>query len=236
MSLSQTEGAERIDAQQAYELWARSYDTTPNPLLALEERSLLSVFGNPVSKNIVDLGCGTGRWLTRLEQSSAASLTGVDSSAAMLAEARRKCRPSTRLVHASCTATSLPDRQTDFVLASFLLSYIEDLEKFADEAARILRPGGTLIVADIHPDAVSYGWRRTFRSPVGVFEIETYEYSLQELFSAMAGARFLPERVAEPCFGDAEAAIFRKAGKYDSFLQVQGMPVIYWARFTSAAS
>jgi ubiquinone/menaquinone biosynthesis C-methylase UbiE len=236
MSLSQTEGAERIDAQQAYELWAPSYDTTPNPLLALEERSLSSVFGNPVGKNIVDLGCGTGRWLTRLEQSSAGSLTGVDSSAAMLAEARRKCRPSTRLIHANCSATSLPDRQTDFVLASFVLSYIDDLEKFADEAARILRPGGTLIVADMHPNAVSYGWRRTFRSPVRVFEIETYEYSLQRLFSVMAGAGFLLEQTVEPSFGEAEAAIFRKAGKYDSFLQVQGMPVIYWARFRSAAS
>jgi ubiquinone/menaquinone biosynthesis C-methylase UbiE len=232
--MSRIEGVERIDAQQAYELWAPSYDTTPNPLLVLEERSLSSAFDNAVSKDIVDFGCGTGRWLTRLEQLAAASLTGVDSSAAMLAEAGKKCRPSTRLMHASCTATSLPDRQTDFVLASFVLSYVEDLEKFAEEAARILRPGGTLIVADMHPDAVSYGWRRTFRSPAGLFEIETYEYSLQYLFSVMNGAGFLRETVVESPFGESEAAIFRKAGRCDSFQQVQGLPVIYWARFTRA--
>jgi ubiquinone/menaquinone biosynthesis C-methylase UbiE len=225
-----------LDADQAYEVWASSYDATPNPLLMLEERCLSSVFCDIFEKDVVDLGCGTGRWLTRLEPLHPASLTGVDSSAAMLAEAKGKCLPSTRLIHAGCIATPLQDDQADLVLASFVVSYVENLEKFAQEASRLLRPGGTLIVSDMHPDAASYGWRRTFHASAGTFEIATRHYSLDDLTSVISDAGFALEELAEPSFGEEEAEIFRRAGKFDAFLRVQSLPVIYWARFSATAN
>ena len=110
MSASHTQSATMLPAQEAYALWASTYDQTPNPLLLLEERFLAPVLSTFAHRDIVDLGCGTGRWLQHLEASAPRSLTGVDSSPAMLAEARKKCRKSTALIQASSAAIPLPDR------------------------------------------------------------------------------------------------------------------------------
>lgn len=223
-----------LDAQQAYAQWASSYDETPNPLLALEERSLALMLSNFVEQNLVELGCGTGRWLHRLEAAGARSVTGVDLSEAMLAEARRKCLTSTVLIRADCTATPLPDSAGDCILASFLLSYMLDLRKFAAEAVRILRPGGTIIVSDLHPNTPSYGWRRTFRNAGTSFEIATFKYTLPDLINEMSTAGCILEGMDEPCFGEEEAAIFHQNGMIDNFHRVESLPVIYWTRFLLA--
>ena len=221
-----------LPAQDAYALWASTYDETPNPLLALEERLLAPVLSTFAYRDIVDLGCGTGRWLQRLEALSPRSLTGIDATPAMLAQAKIKCRNSTALLHASCAATPLPDHSADCVIASFLLSYVPHLPTVANEIARILRPGGTFVVSDLHPDAAAYGLRRTFRSSDNLFEIATFPYSFLDLIAAMYAAGFRLHHVEEPCFGDEEAVIFRENGMLERFHQVEMLPVIYWARFS----
>ncbi|MGB0064509.1 MAG: methyltransferase type 11, partial [Terracidiphilus sp.] len=66
-----------LNPQGAYQLWAAHYDSAVNPLLALEERRMAAQFGDFSGKDIVDLGCGTGRWLKKLESCRPRSLTGV---------------------------------------------------------------------------------------------------------------------------------------------------------------
>src|SRR5271165_3696019 len=214
------QSAVRLDAQQAYACWAPTYDETPNPLLALEERSLAPMMSSFFAKDMVELGCGTGRWLQRLEKAGLKSLAGVDISDAMLAEAKRKCLPSTSVIHSDCTTTTLPDHGADCILASFILSYVQDLRKFADEAARILRPAGTIIVSDLHPNTSSYAWRRTFSKAGRLFEIATFRYSLPELVNAMSAAGFMLEGMHEPSFGEEEAVIFRQNDMLDHFRKV----------------
>lgn len=236
MSGSIARAATMLPAQDAYTLWASTYDEAPNPLLALEERLLAPVLSDLAHRDVVDIGCGTGRWLQRIEEIFPRSLTGVDSSAAMLAEAGKKCQPSTALIHAYGAATPLPNHSADYALASFLLSYVPHLPAFADELARIIRPGGTLIVSDLHPDARTYGWRRTFKSAGNLFEIATFPYTLPDLISGLHAARFRCERIEEPCFGEQEQAIFRERGMLEGFRQVESLPVIYWARFSRGES
>ena len=236
MSAGNAQSATMLPAEEAYALWASTYDQTPNPLLLLEERLLSPVLSTFAHRDIVDLGCGTGRWLQHLEASAPRSLTGVDSSPAMLAEAGKKCRKSTALIQASSTAIPLPDRSADCVLAPFLLSYIPHIPTFASEIARILRPGGTLLISDLHPDATTYGWRRTFRSAGNLFEIATFPYTFLDLVVGMNTAGFRLEQIDEPCFGEEEAVIFRNNGMLERFRQVQSLPVIYCARFSRGES
>jgi ubiquinone/menaquinone biosynthesis C-methylase UbiE len=225
-----------LNPQGAYQLWAQHYDSTVNPLLALEERRLEAQLGDFAGKDVVDLGCGTGRWLKKLESLRPHSLTGVDLSSAMLEQARVKCAPSTRLLQSDCTDTSLGDGSADRVLASFLLSYLSDLDALAREAARLLRPGGVVHVSDLHPNTASYGWRRTFRAAGTVFEIETHRYTLAHLVESMWRSGLRLDQIAEWSFGPPESAIFERAGKRDTFIQVESLPVVYWARFTLAGA
>jgi len=68
----------KLSARQAYELWAPFYDTNPNAVLALEERCFPASMAEFCRKDVVELGCGTGRLLRRLERVAPWSLTGVD--------------------------------------------------------------------------------------------------------------------------------------------------------------
>jgi ubiquinone/menaquinone biosynthesis C-methylase UbiE len=223
-----------LSAQRAYQIWAPHYDSSVNPLLVLEERRLAPQLATFAGKDVVDLGCGTGRWLRKLETLRPRSLTGVDLSPAMLDQARLKCPPTTMLIQSDCSDTPLRSRSTDRILASFLLSYLSDLPAFARESARILRAHGSILISDLHPDTASYGWRRTFRAEGTVFEIETQRYALVHLFDTMRQAGFRLDHVADWSFGPPEARIFERADKWDSYLKVQSLPVVYYAQFTFA--
>jgi ubiquinone/menaquinone biosynthesis C-methylase UbiE len=75
---------------EAFDGWAASYDEQPNPLLALEQRVLLPRLGDVRGLDVLDAGCGTGRWLAQLAGRSARSLAGVDISSVMLGLAASK--------------------------------------------------------------------------------------------------------------------------------------------------
>jgi ubiquinone/menaquinone biosynthesis C-methylase UbiE len=220
----------KLAVQPAYELWAVSYDSTPNAMLALEERSFSASATEFFNKDVVELGCGTGRWLKRLE-GVAKSLTGVDSSGAMLARARVKCEPSTLLIQADCLRTPLPDGTADCVLSSFVLSHLPELTEFARESTRIVRPGGAILISDLHPNRALYGWRPTFRAPEGLVEVEAHSYTLRELVDVMQDAGCTLQRLEEPCFSDEDAAIFERAGKLDELRRIAYLPAMYRARF-----
>src|SRR5271156_685925 len=73
-----------------FDTWAQVYDEQPNPLLLLEQRFLSQMLPDISGLHVLDVGCGTGRWLQLLESRSAASLIGVDSSTKMLQRAADK--------------------------------------------------------------------------------------------------------------------------------------------------
>ena len=102
----------------------------------------------------LDIGTGTGRLLELLAPRLSAGL-GVDASRAMLALARaRLARPgfshcAVRL--ADMYRLPLPDGGFDIVLMHMVLHHAEDPAAALAEAARVLRPGGRLVVVDLAP-------------------------------------------------------------------------------------
>jgi len=90
----------RVLSEEGYELWAPAYDRDPNHLLALEERTLKPLLPDLAGQQVLDLGCGTGRWLELLLDLAARRPVGVDRSPAMLSVAATKARLCGRLVEA----------------------------------------------------------------------------------------------------------------------------------------
>lgn len=226
----QRDPSSALPAAEAYRLWAPHYDQTPNPLLSLEERTLAPHLLLLEDKDVVDLGCGTGRWLKLLETSDGHSLTGVDSSESMLHEAARKLS-RTRLIRADCLHTSLEPGCADVILASFLLSYLNDLASFVAEVSRLSRTGSSVVVSDVHPHTRTYGWKTTFRALGGVLEIVTYPYQLSALHTEMAKCGFALSRLQEPSFGETEHSIFVRSGRPDLYDAVEGLPVLFIAEY-----
>jgi cytosine/adenosine deaminase-related metal-dependent hydrolase/ubiquinone/menaquinone biosynthesis C-methylase UbiE len=208
--------------------WAQVYDAQANPLLLLEERRATPLLPTVRGGNVLDIGCGTGRWLTRWEALNPASLTGVDCSTTMLERAREKVRPTTKLLQGDCSALPGDDASYTLIMASFLLSYVKELQAFARECARILRPGGWMLISDMHPaTAAERGWTRSFHLDGAKVEIATHSRFLAEIIATFQQNGFKVRVLIEPAFEEPEESVFKDAGKLAEYEELAGVPAIY---------
>lgn len=101
---------------------------------------------------VADLGCGTGP-LTATLAPFVRGVIGVDASRAMLAAARRRLEGVTNadLRQGELEALPLEAGEVDAAIMSLVLHYIAEPAKALGEAARVVRPGGRLIVIDMMP-------------------------------------------------------------------------------------
>ncbi len=115
------------------------------------ERAVLAAVG-PAPGRLLDVGAGTGRLLELLAPRVERGL-GVDASRAMLALARsRLAKPE--LAHCAVRQADmyrlpLADASFDTIILQMVLHYAEDPAAAMAEAARVLRPGGLLLVVDL---------------------------------------------------------------------------------------
>jgi ubiquinone/menaquinone biosynthesis C-methylase UbiE len=213
-----------VPALEGHRIWAACYQTTPNPLLALEARLLPEIIGPVSLRRVVDVACGTGRWAARLAEWGA-DVIGIDFCAEMLEHASVSVRDRLVLGDAGC----LPIRPgtADLTICSFAAAYFPDLERAISEMARITKPGGRVIVTDLHPAGVEAGWTRSFRIDRVIYELEHFGYSLEQMdrASRRAGLELECERHAR--FGEPEKAIFQAAGKAGSWNTISEVPALW---------
>ena len=227
-----TSAAVRPRATPAFDAAAEFYDHAPNPLLALEQRFLPGLLPSLRSRVVLDVGCGTGRWLYKLQDSAAAQLIGVDPSLAMLDLARGKVRSDISLLQGTAECLPLPDGSADVILMSFALSYCDRLEPVVHELARVARPNATIFISDLHPRTEArLNWKRTFASQSGTLTMATARHGLRELEEISQRSGFHPALHLELPFGTQERSFFVRAGKEFAFHAARELPAIYIAQF-----
>ena len=239
MSVAATDRLEhRLSNETAFNEWAHVYDKGANPLVALEERFLKGLMPSIEGKDVLDVGCGTGRWLERLcHFDTARSLCGVDSSAEMLAVAGRKQLAGASLLQAQLPHLPMNSTSIDVALASFVLSYVPDIQLCAKELARVLRVDGELIITDMHPEtAAALGWQRSFRSSRGAVCLENQQHSVEAIIAAMEGQGLRLAALYEPSFGEAERSIFLAQGKESMYRKADGRSAIYIIHFVRTST
>lgn len=214
-----------IDPVEGHRLWAANYDTDHNPLLALERRVLQPHLDKLRGKFVVDVGCGTGRWLTFASESGA-RVAGLDLTPEMLTQAAAKPGLQGRLARADAQSLPLTDATADIALCSFCISYVSEWAAVFGELARITRPVGRVIVSDLHPAAIAAGWKRTFRSAGRLYEIKLNPPASKDPLRAGLQAGLTLWRVFEPRFGESERPLFEKAGKAETYEAVNHVPAL----------
>ena len=220
-----------VSVQEGYERWAPTYDRDPNPLLALEERQLILMIPPLGGKRVLDLACGTGRWLARLMSGGAGSGVGVDFSPAMLAAAREKSDVKGRVVQADCRAVPFAHAAFDLVICSFAVGHIPDLRSVAREVGRVATPGADVYVSDLHPRAYDRGWQTGFRDRRGAVEIATWPRSTQEFLDPWVSAGFDCAQLVECRFSEPERQVFIQAGKAHDFGDLCQTPAVLICHF-----
>lgn len=189
-----------ISPREGYRLWAATYENTPNPIVSLIDRHLEIPPGR-----LIDVASGTGRWVARTGG------FGADLSREMLLRGPR------RVVQADARELPFADAVADVTLCVLALGYMSPIEHAIAELHRITRPGGWIIAADLHPDAIAAGWIRSFRSEGEVYEIENRPYR--------------PAGATDYFFGEPERVIYEQAGRTDLFEQIRATPAVWIKRW-----
>ena len=123
------------------------------PETAIEERMGELIGGRDIDL-LVDLGTGTGRML-EIFGTRATRAVGFDISPDMLTIARAKldelAAENCQVRQGDCANVPLEDNVADIVILHQVLHFLDDPQRAVNEAARITRPGGCVLIADFGP-------------------------------------------------------------------------------------
>ena len=178
----------RADVER-FDRWADTYDRSflQQRVFDPVHRAMMEALGPLGEERVLEVGCGTGT-LTMALSERARHAIGVDPAPRMVAIAARKARwRSASFAVASAEELPFEDNAFGGAVASMTLHHWADAGQGLAELARVLRPGGTLAIADIDlPSPARWVLRRLGQSHAG--------WSRRELADFLYGAGFVAVR------------------------------------------
>jgi len=144
------QGLDRVTIEKAYARWAPVYDLVFGPLLDMGRRTATNA-ATRVGGRILNVGVGTGLELPYFDKSH--EVVGVDISEPMLRKAQERVeREKLGNVKALCVMDganlAFADGSFDCVVAQFVITTVPQPEKTLDEFARVLKPGGEIVLVN----------------------------------------------------------------------------------------
>ena len=136
--------------EKAYAKWAPVYDTLCGPVFVSGRRAAAAA-ARDVGGRILEIGVGTG--LSFDDYDATTEITGIDMSAPMIARAEERLATGRypfvkRLAVMDAAAMSFDDASFDCVVGQFVITLVEDPERALSECARVVRPGGQIILVN----------------------------------------------------------------------------------------
>ena len=138
---------------RVFDLWSRFYDARLVQRLTYRpvHEAVLRALREEPCERLLDLGCGTGIFTDRLGRELALRLcVGCDYSAGMLRQAAQR-RRGALLVRGDAGRLPFADEAFDVAVSTEAFHWFPDPQCALDELARVLAPGGRLLVAMVNP-------------------------------------------------------------------------------------
>jgi phosphatidylethanolamine/phosphatidyl-N-methylethanolamine N-methyltransferase len=209
---------DRETVEQAYDRWAPVYDLVFGGVFSKGRKAAIHAT-NKIGGRVLEVGVGTG--ISLPQYAPHLRIVGTDSSEAMLRKAKRRVA-ELRLKNVEGLAVmdaeklEFPDDSFDVVMAQYVVTAVPNPEAALDEFARVLRPGGELIILTrVSADA---GMRRFIEQrlqpvvrPLG-FRTAEFAWSRYAQWLAGAHGMELVERRPVPPFGHFSLVRIRKTG------------------------
>jgi ubiquinone/menaquinone biosynthesis C-methylase UbiE len=192
-----------LDVAHGYARWSSTYDGPGNPLISAEQPVVWALIDESPPGLALDAACGTGRHTRRLLQRGH-EVIGVDATHEMLARARDAV-PNADFRHGDLNDLPLEDASADLVVCALALEHVEELARPVMELARVARPGGRVIISDVHPVLRALGGAAFFRGSDGSSAyVRGHPHSHADYLDAFAAAGLALRRCIEPRFASAE--------------------------------
>jgi phosphatidylethanolamine/phosphatidyl-N-methylethanolamine N-methyltransferase len=207
---------DREMVEQAYDRWAPIYDLVFGGVFSKGRRAAIAAT-NKIGGRVLEVGVGTGISLPLYAPH--VRIFGTDISEAMLKKAKRRVAELALgnvegLAVMDAEKLEFPDNSFDVVMAQYVVTAVPNPEIALDEFARVLRPGGELIILTrVSADA---GMRRFIEQQlqplVRRLGFRTAEFAWSRYTNWLAGAPSigLVERRLIPPLGHFSLVRFRK--------------------------
>lgn len=99
----------------------------------------------------LDIGCGTGKAFTPLQNQGVSQITGIDLSAGMLHQSAQRQTGNIQLIQADADALPIASQSIDGLISSLMLQWSQNTTATLAEWARVLKPGGCAAIATLLP-------------------------------------------------------------------------------------
>lgn len=219
-----------VDPEQAYDWWAADYDSQPdNLMLALDEQ----VFGallqetSLAGKQVIDVGCGTGRHWNRLLSGNPASITGYDVSEGMLKKLQEKFPGQHTVKLSDHRLEATASASADLLISTLTVAHISNIKETLQEWDRVVKPGGHIIITDYHPDALAKGGRRTFKHDTETVAITNNVHPVPDIIAMGGQLGWQLLRLEERNIDDTVKHFYEKQQALSLFEAFKGTPIIY---------
>jgi ubiquinone/menaquinone biosynthesis C-methylase UbiE len=169
--------------KDAYNHWAKTYDTIVNKTRDLEAEAIRSVLGNSSFEKIAEIGCGTGKntaWLA----DKCSHLTAIDFATEMLQAAKEKIgSEKVKFLQADITQPWTFDK-VNLVTCSLVLEHIKDISFTFQQAASVLDAGGQFYICELHPYKQLQGSRARFEKDGDLLQLEYFIHHVSDYVEA----------------------------------------------------
>lgn len=177
----------------AYARWAVDYPPhAHNPLMQAEQQAMVDLLPDVKGQMVLDLACGTGRYMRLLRERGARYVIGLDNSGEMLQAL------SGQAVLGTLTALPFATTSADGVICALAVGHLPQLPPLLIEIARVMKPGGWALLSDFHPFLFLTGRQRTFTVNGQTFAVEHYAHLYSDIHSSSQRAGFTIENIREP--------------------------------------
>ena len=167
--------------RDAYNSWAKTYDTVINKTRDLEAEAIRSVLGNSTFNRILEIGCGTGKntiWLA----GRSTHLSAIDFSGEMLQIAQQKITSGNVHFQQFDITKKWMFNKVDLITCSLVLEHIKDISFIFQQAASILDANGKFYICELHPYRQLQGSRARFEKEGNVTELEYFIHHISDYF------------------------------------------------------
>lgn len=195
-----------VDVAHGYAAWSSTYDVFPNPLIAIEEPAVHSLLDQIPVGVALDAACGTGRHSQYL-CARGHTVIGVDTTPEMLARAQAAV-PAAEFRLGDLSALPVESNSIDVVVCALALTHCADLLPPLRELARVVRPGGSVLISDFHPFMILLGGTAFFVAADGsAGYVTTYLHQHSTYLHAFQQAGLVVEQCVEPVYGENEVVL-----------------------------